>query len=82
MFVPGNPLQPSLMFADKARAYPSEPSFRYSTNIVRSWPYAQTFNRLEKLARNKHSSLAQKSVNHGQKSFTTLRPGGGGVDQL
>jgi hypothetical protein len=25
MFVPGNPFQPSLRFADKARAYPSEP---------------------------------------------------------
>ncbi len=32
VFVPGNAFQPSLMFADKARAYPSEPAFTYSTN--------------------------------------------------
>jgi hypothetical protein len=31
--------------------------------------------RLEKLARNKHSSLLQTFVNHGQKSFITLGPG-------
>jgi hypothetical protein len=30
--------------------------------------------RLEKLARNEHSSLLQKSVNYGQKSFITLAP--------
>ncbi len=28
VFVPGKPLQPSLMFADKARAYPSEATLR------------------------------------------------------
>ncbi len=33
LFVPGNPFQPSLMFADKARAYLSEPPSRYSTSI-------------------------------------------------
>jgi len=42
MFVPDNPFQPSPMFADKARAYPSEPTFRYSTNRAGSWAYAQT----------------------------------------
>jgi hypothetical protein len=42
VFVPSNPFQPSLMFADKARAYPSEPPFRYSTNRAGSWPYPQT----------------------------------------
>ncbi len=31
VFVPGKPFQPSLMFADKARAYPSEAPFRCST---------------------------------------------------
>ncbi len=31
MFFPGKPFQPSLMFAVKARAYPSEASFRCST---------------------------------------------------
>jgi len=31
VFVPGKPFQPSLMFAGKAGAYPSEASFRCST---------------------------------------------------
>jgi hypothetical protein len=30
-FVPGKPFQPSLMFAGKAGAYPSEVPFNYST---------------------------------------------------
>ncbi len=30
------------MFADKARAYLSQPPFRYSTNRAGSWPYTQT----------------------------------------
>jgi hypothetical protein len=30
VFVPGKPLQPSLMFVGKAGAYPSEASFRCS----------------------------------------------------
>ncbi len=42
VFVPGNPFQRSLMFADKARAYPSYSSFRYFTNNLGSWPYPQT----------------------------------------
>jgi hypothetical protein len=42
VFVPGNPFQRSLVFADKARTYLSEPRFRYSTNIVGFWPYPQT----------------------------------------
>jgi hypothetical protein len=39
VFVHGNTIQPSPMFADKARVYPSEPPFRYSTNRAGSWPY-------------------------------------------
>ncbi len=35
-------------------------------------PYLQTLTRLENLAMVKHSSLLQKSVNNGQKSFITL----------
>jgi len=43
VFVLGNPFQPSLiMFADKTRAYLSEPPFRYSSSILGSWPYPQT----------------------------------------
>ncbi len=31
LFLPSKPFQPSSMFEGKVRAYPSEPSFRYST---------------------------------------------------
>ncbi len=31
VFVPGKPFQPSLMFASKAEANPSEAPFRFST---------------------------------------------------
>ncbi len=37
-------------------------------------PYLQTLDRLEMFAMDKHSSLLPKSVNYGQKSFTTLGP--------
>ncbi len=39
------------------------------------WPYPQTLTRLEKLARNQHSSLVQKSVNYDRKFFIGLAPG-------
>jgi hypothetical protein len=39
VFVPGNPFQPSLMFAGKAGAHPNEPPYWYSTNRAGSWPY-------------------------------------------
>jgi hypothetical protein len=42
VFVLGNPFKPSLMFADKARAYPTEPAFTYSNNRAGSSPYPQT----------------------------------------
>jgi hypothetical protein len=38
-------------------------------------PYPQTYARLDRLARFKHSSLLRKFVNYGQKSFITLAPG-------
>ncbi len=68
MFVSGKPFQPSLMFADKAGAYPSEETFRCS--ILR----------LEKLARDKHTSLSRKSVNYVRNKFYTTRPDG--LDKL
>ena len=71
MFVPGKPFQPSLMNADKAKAYLSEAPFRCSTPGLTCNHYT----RLEKLARDKHSSLLQKSVIYRQKSFITLGPG-------
>jgi hypothetical protein len=63
------------MFVGEARFYPSETSFRYSTL---GWAPGLTHKhktRLERLGRDKHYSLLQKSVNYGQKSFITLAPG-------
>jgi hypothetical protein len=67
VFVPGNPFQPSLMFADKARAYTSEPSFRYvalPTNIRLGWKSLPGTN----------SSLLRKFVNYVRKTFYNIDP--------
>ncbi len=72
----GNPFQPSLMFACKAEAYPSEALFRCSTLGQAPGLTRKHQTRLQKLARDKHSNLLQKSVNYRQKSFITLAPGG------
>ncbi len=55
MFVPGKPSQCNLMFAIKARAYPSEAPFRCSR--VGSWPSLQILDLAVRLARDKPSSL-------------------------
>ncbi len=72
MFVPGKLFQPSQMFAGKAGAYPSEASFSYSTLGCAPDLTDKHLSRLEKLARDKHSSLLRKFVNYGQKIFYTL----------
>jgi hypothetical protein len=40
----------------------------------RIWPYPQTSTRLEKLARDKHSSLLRKAIKYGQKKFYNIGP--------
>jgi hypothetical protein len=40
-FVPGKPFQPSLMFAGRAEAYPSEALSQMLHSRVGSWPYPQ-----------------------------------------
>jgi hypothetical protein len=67
--------QPSLMFAGKARAYPREAPFRCST-LGRLLALSTNIRlaRLKKLARDKHSSLLQKSVNYGRKIFYSTGP--------
>ncbi len=65
MSVPGKLLQPSLMFACKPEAYPSEALFKYSAI---GWPPGLThkhLTRLEMHAGDKHSSLLHKFVNYG-----------------
>jgi hypothetical protein len=53
------------MFAGKAGAYLSEAPFRLSSLGLEFCPNPQTLKKLEKLARDKHSSLLQKFVHYG-----------------
>ncbi len=72
--VPGKLFQPSLMFAGKAGAYTSEVPFRCSTL---GWAPGFTHKhqtRLERLAKDKHSSLLRKSVNYGRIFFIVEEP--------
>ncbi len=62
VFVPGKPFQLSLMFAGKARAYPSTLYLLHSS--VESCPYPQAETGLEKLDRDK--TCLRKFVNYGQ----------------
>jgi hypothetical protein len=59
----------SLIFAGKAGAYSSEAPFRCSTPGSAPGLTHKYYTRQEKLARDKHSSLLQKSVNYGRKKF-------------
>ncbi len=63
MFVPDKPFQLSVMFVGKAGAYPIQEPFRCYTLGQ------NTHTRLERLTRDKHSSLLRKFVNFGQKKF-------------
>jgi hypothetical protein len=65
VFVPGKPSQLSLLFVGEAGAYPCEAPFRC---LTLGYPPGLTHKhqtRLERLAREKHFSLLQKSVNYG-----------------
>ncbi len=69
-------LQFGVMFVSKAGAYLSGPSFsdfflEQSTRLAR-----RHLTRLEKLARDKRSSLLRRFVNYVLKFFMTLAPGG------
>jgi hypothetical protein len=63
------------MFAGEAGDYQSEASFRCSTLGKAPGLTNKHKTRLERLARDKHSSLLQKLVKYGQKSFIKLAPG-------
>jgi hypothetical protein len=75
MFVPGKLFQPSLMFVGKTGAYPSEAPFRCSTLGYAPGLIHKLQTRLEKLARNKCSSLLRKFVNYGCKKFYNICSG-------
>jgi hypothetical protein len=64
VFVPGKPFQPGLLYVGKAKGLPE-------------WSTFQVLHSVEKLFRNKHSSLLRKSVNYVRKKFIWLAPGQG-----
>ncbi len=74
MFVPGKPLQPSVMFTIKAEDYLNGAPLKKSTLILFNQGYPKHEARLEKLARDKHSSLLQRFVTYGRKKFYNIMP--------
>ncbi len=74
MFVPAKPSKPNLMFVGKARSLPQRATPDKMFHLGRLQPHSRTFIQLEKLAKDKHSSLLQKFVNYGQKKFYNIGP--------
>jgi hypothetical protein len=66
--VPGKPFQCSLMFASKAEAYLSETPFLCSTRVGCGLT-CKHYARLERLARDKNSSLFRSFVKYGFKKL-------------
>ncbi len=64
------------MFVGKARSFPYSVSFERDLTLVGSGLASKHLVRLEKLARDKHSTLLQFFLNYGRKNFITLGPGG------
>ncbi len=69
VFVPGKLLQPSLMFPGKTRDLPQSRATERCFTWVGSGLTQKHYTRLERLARDKHSSLLRKSVTYGRKKF-------------
>jgi hypothetical protein len=74
VFVHGKPFQRSLMIAGKARVYPSEAPCRCSTKEKAPGLTHKHVTRLERLTRDKHSSLLRKFVNYGRNKFYDTGP--------
>ncbi len=75
VFVHGKPFQPSLMFVGEVRSLPQRGSLERCFTRVGSSLTHKRQTRLERFARNKHSSLLQKSVNNSCKMFYSTGPG-------
>jgi hypothetical protein len=65
------PFQSSLMFASKARAYPSVVPFMCS---ILGWAHVLNQRNLTRLARDTNSSLLGTFVNYGRKMFYNIGP--------
>jgi hypothetical protein len=75
MFDPGTPFQPCLIIVGEARSLTLSGAPERCFTWVGSGITRKYYNRLERLARDKHSSLLHKFANYGQKSFITLGSG-------
>ncbi len=69
MFVPGKLFQSTLTFVGKAGAYPRVEHLKGASLRLAPDLSHKHLTRLEKLARDKHSSLIRKFVNYGWKKF-------------
>ncbi len=67
MFATGKAIQPSEMFEGKAIAYLNEAPFRRSTIGQAPGHVRKHYTSLERLARDRQSSLLLKLVNYGRK---------------
>ncbi len=74
IFATGKPFQFSLMFMGKARGLPQGRVPERCFTWVGSGLTRKFQTRLERLARDKNSSLLQKSVNYGCKKFYRIGP--------
>ncbi len=71
VFVLGKAFQSSLMFAGKTRAYPRVEYLKGSS-----------LGRLERLSKDKHSNLLQKSINYSCKKFYVTSPWANKLESL
>jgi hypothetical protein len=74
MFVPGKPFHPSVMIVGEARGLPESGASARCFTEVGSGLTNNHYTRLERLVRDKHSSLLRKFVNYGQKKFYNIGP--------
>ncbi len=74
MFVPGKPFRPSLMFVGKAKAYARVEQLKCTSLVLGPGLSYKHWTRLERLVRDKHSSLLRKFVNYDRKEFYNIGP--------
>jgi hypothetical protein len=74
VFVHGKPFQPILMFVAKVWSLPSSGAPEICLTQVGSSLTCNHQTKLERLARDKHFSFLQKSVNYGRKKFYSRGP--------
>jgi len=74
VFVPGESFQPSLMSMFKASNLPDSRALDRCFTQVSSGLTSKHYTRLERLAKDKHSSLLRKSVNYGRNFFIVQAP--------